>query len=58
MINKIMNWSRKLAFGYVTILSLYNLWLCWYTENGGYVDVWFILSIMCIFKLVDEIEGK
>jgi hypothetical protein len=56
--NKIMNWSRKIVFGYITILSLYNLSLCWFTENGGYVDVWFVASILCVFNLVDEIEGK
>ena len=57
MTNKILVNLRRLVFGCVALLSIYNLWLCSFVGYDAYIDVWFILTILCTFKFVDEIRG-
>ncbi len=52
----IMKWLRKIAIGGVLVLTLWNLWLCYITNNSCYTDVWFVLLILTIFNFVDEVE--
>ena len=56
MLSKIMKKLPPVIFGLLTILSMWNLYLCFVTENGGYTDVWIVLSTLCMFKLTEEIE--